>query len=201
MTTTSRLPTHASQFFGANVLNLIKDLGGSENYKLDLDDEVIERSLVVQDGASRWPLPELPPKEAPPSPVVAETTVGPAANGTSANNATGMILRGFQVAGAALLGAIALWAPADFVQHFTVFVLACFIGWQVVWNVSHALHTPLMSVTNAISGIIIVCGVLQVSSGETDLAAILGFIADLVASIKVVGGFWVTMRMLEMFRK
>jgi NAD(P) transhydrogenase subunit alpha len=86
-------------------------------------------------------------------------------------------------------------------QHFAVFVLSCFIGWQVIWNVKPALHTPLMSVTNAISGIIIVGGILQASTGSVDLATILGAVAVLVASINIAGGFLVTQRMLAMFRK
>ena len=93
------------------------------------------------------------------------------------------------------------WAPADFVQHLTVFVLACFVGWQVIWNVTPALHTPLMSVTNAISGIIVVGGILQASSGQVDLPSILVAVAVLVASINIAGGFLVTERMLHMFRR
>jgi NAD(P) transhydrogenase subunit alpha len=96
---------------------------------------------------------------------------------------------------------LGLWAPADFIQHFTVFILACFVGWQVVWNVTPALHTPLMSVTNAISGIIVIGGILQASSGKLDAAALIGAVAILVASINVVGGFLVTERMLQMFRR
>jgi NAD(P) transhydrogenase subunit alpha len=89
-----------------------------------------------------------------------------------------------------------------FVQQFTVFVLACFVGWQVVWNVTAALHTPLMSVTNAISGIIIVGGMMQAGNGNAgELAQALGAIAILVASINIAGGFLVTHRMLAMFRK
>jgi NAD(P) transhydrogenase subunit alpha len=102
---------------------------------------------------------------------------------------------------AVLLIVVGLFAPPDFVQHFTVFILACFVGWQVVWNVAPALHTPLMSVTNAISGIIVVGGLLQASTGEVGPAAILGAVAVLVATINISGGFLVTRRMLAMFRK
>jgi NAD(P) transhydrogenase subunit alpha len=102
---------------------------------------------------------------------------------------------------AAMLAAIGVFAPSEFIQHFTVFVLACFVGWQVVWSVSPALHTPLMSVTNAISGIIIVGGMLQAASGEMNIAAVLGAVAILVASINIAGGFLVTQRMLQMFRR
>lgn len=93
------------------------------------------------------------------------------------------------------------FAPSDFMQHFTVFVLAVFVGWQVIWNVSHSLHTPLMAVTNAISGIIIVGGLLQTGSDFSSPMTILAFTAILVASINIVGGFVVTRRMLNMFKK
>jgi len=92
------------------------------------------------------------------------------------------------------------FAPGDFLQHFTVFILACFVGWQVIWSVTPALHTPLMSVTNAISGIIVIGGMLQISD-ELDLASILGALAVLFAAINVAGGFLVTQRMLRMFRR
>jgi len=102
---------------------------------------------------------------------------------------------------AIVLTGLAISADSEFLQRITVFVLACFVGYQVVWNVTPALHTPLMSVTNAISGIIIVGGLLQVSQGQMNLATYLGVAAILVASINVFGGFIVTQRMLKMFRK
>ena len=102
---------------------------------------------------------------------------------------------------AVLFGLVGAYAPAEFVQHFTVFVLACFVGWQVVWNVTPALHTPLMSVTNAISGIIVVGGLIQAGTGSFDAAAVLGLVAIFVASINIAGGFLVTQRMLGMFRR
>jgi NAD(P) transhydrogenase subunit alpha len=95
---------------------------------------------------------------------------------------------------------VASVAPADFLSHFTVFVLACVIGYNVVWNVSHSLHTPLMSVTNAISGIIIVGAILQVGNSSV-LIQLLAGVAILIATINIVGGFVVTKRMLKMFRK
>ena len=88
-----------------------------------------------------------------------------------------------------------------FVAHFTVFVLACFVGWQVVWKVTPALHTPLMSVTNAISGIILIGAILAAGLGDLDLGAGLGLAAVFLAAINVVGGFWVTHRMLKLFRR
>ena len=102
---------------------------------------------------------------------------------------------------AVMLIVVGLFAPPEFVQHFTVFILACFVGWQVIWNVSHALHTPLMSVTNAISGIILVGGIIQASSGSFDAAALLGAVAVLFATINIAGGFLVTQRMLRMFQR
>jgi NAD(P) transhydrogenase subunit alpha len=102
--------------------------------------------------------------------------------------------------GAILFAWVASVAPADFLSHFTVFVLACVIGYNVVWNVSHSLHTPLMSVTNAISGIIIVGALLQIGQDNT-LIQILAGIAVLIATINIVGGFVVTKRMLKMFRR
>jgi NAD(P) transhydrogenase subunit alpha len=107
---------------------------------------------------------------------------------------------GLGVASAVLVGWIALNAPAAFLGHFTVFVLSCIIGYYVVWNVKHALHTPLMAITNAVSGIIVVGAVLQVGD-ELNLVTILALISVLIASINIVGGFYVTKRMLKMFQK
>jgi NAD(P) transhydrogenase subunit alpha len=102
---------------------------------------------------------------------------------------------------AALLGAAGLFAPAEFTEHLTVFLLACVVGWHVIWNVTPALHTPLMSVTNAISGIILVGGILMLRTGGVHVATILAGVAVLVAMINVAGGFLVTQRMLKMFRR
>ncbi len=209
----SRLPGHASQFFARNIVHLLDDMGGSEGFKIDLDDEVVRTALITRDGEV---LPPPPPPEPSPQvdtkPVPEVTAVQKPAT-RSPKHASGhghgapneamsnQTVAGMGIAGALVFGTIGLFAPADFVQHFTVFVLACFIGWQVVWNVSPALHTPLMSVTNAISGIIVVGGMLQAGSGHTDTAAILGALAILVAAINVAGGFLVTQRMLAMFHK
>jgi NAD(P) transhydrogenase subunit alpha len=102
---------------------------------------------------------------------------------------------------AALLGAAALVGPPEFVGHLTVFLLACTVGWHVIWNVTPALHTPLMSVTNAISGIILVGGMLVMAGRGLTIAAMLGGVAVLVATVNVSGGFLVTQRMLRMFHK
>jgi NAD(P) transhydrogenase subunit alpha len=107
----------------------------------------------------------------------------------------------FGLLGAAALGAIGLWAPPDFLPHFTVFVLAIFVGYMVVWNVTPALHTPLMSVTNAISGIIVIGAMLQISGGSESWITWLAAAAVLLSAINIFGGFLVTRRMLAMFRK
>ena len=104
------------------------------------------------------------------------------------------------VAGTVVLGLIGLYAPASFMSHFIVFALACFVGFQVIWSVSHSLHTPLMAVTNAISGIVILGALLQVGSGHW-LIVILSAISILIATINIVGGFLVTRRMLAMFQR
>ena len=203
---TSRLPRHASEFFGTNLVNLLEDLGGAESFKLDFDDVVVRQAVPVHEGKVRWPPePELPAPPPPklvekpqPSPSVEKPKVAP--SGSSPRQAVGYL--GMAIG----LAALGMVAPTEFLQHLTVFVLACFVGWQVVWAVTAALHTPLMSVTNAISGIILVGGILQAGTGlfegpEIKPAAVLGMIAILVASINIVGGFLVTQRMLGMFRR
>jgi len=194
----SRMAPVASRFFSTNLVHLMSDMGGAENFGVDVEDEVIRGALFTHQGKV-LPLPaRKPPKTPPPqADPVEEPSVSQAVEADEKRGFTG-------VAGlAASVGLIALSvvAPGEFLQHFTVFVLACIVGWQVVWNVTPALHTPLMSVTNAISGIILVGGLIQAGSGELDLAAILGAIAILVATINIAGGFLVTHRMLQMFRR
>ncbi len=202
---TSRLATHASQFFANNIVHLLSDMGGGENFRIDLEDEAIRGALVLLDGKSMWPppvtvkAPAARPSPPPDEPVPAKDP----ATGTTAKAKTwGTGARSLvALAVASSVMALGIFAPADFIQHFTVFVLACFVGWQVIWNVTPALHTPLMAVTNAISGIIIMGGVLQAGGSSGGAVSLLGAIAILVASVNVVGGFWVTQRMLKMFRK
>jgi NAD(P) transhydrogenase subunit alpha len=201
---TSRLATHASQFFGNNLLHLLEDMGGGTDFRVDLEDEAVRGALVLLNGESMWPPPPVAPKAPPPPqppPVEAPADPVPLPDASKGNGAERMVRAVAAVAIAVVLAAIGANAGAEFIQHFTVFILACFIGWQVVWNVTPALHTPLMAVTNAISGIIIVGGILQASSTTMDLSVILGVVAILVASINVFGGFLVTQRMLKMFRK
>jgi NAD(P) transhydrogenase subunit alpha len=192
----SRLAPTASQLYGTNLCHLLSDMGGAKNWHVDLEDEVVRGALVLLDGQLMWP----PPRRELAVPVAAakSVTVAPVPaprRKSGLGNVVALTL------GAAVLFALGQVAPAAFLAHLSVFVLACFIGWQVVWNVTPALHTPLMSVTNAISGIILIGGMLQVSGPPTSLVTILAALAVLLAMINVAGGFLVTQRMLAMFQK
>ena len=199
----SRMGSVASQLYGTNICHLLDDMGKAEGYRVDLEDEVVRGALVTHEGKITWPPPKKPepsptakkdePAKAPEPVVVKKKGHG---HGEQKQSSPVWLL----VAGAALLG-VGVGAPPSFLSHFTVFVLAIFVGWQVIWNVSPALHTPLMSVTNAISGIIIIGGMLQVSGEPMSATVMLGAAAILVATINIAGGFLVTQRMLQMFRK
>jgi H+-translocating NAD(P) transhydrogenase subunit alpha len=194
----SRLAPTASQLYGTNLCHLLSDMGGAKSWNVDLEDEVVRGALVLLEGELMWPPPRREPAAAPAVAKPPPVTQLPPPKPKQASP----LAKGLGVAfGAALLLALGQVAPAAFLAHFTVFVLACFIGWQVVWNVTPALHTPLMSVTNAVSGIILIGGMLQVSGPPESLVTILAAIAVLLAMINVAGGFLVTQRMLAMFRR
>jgi NAD(P) transhydrogenase subunit alpha len=164
------------------------------NIVVDFDDEVVRGATVCKGGETTWPPPApklsaAPPKAEPPPAPVAEAKK-PSVLGPIVTTVVG---------GLALLGLGAV-APPSFMAHFTVFVLACFVGYMVIWNVSPALHTPLMSVTNAISSIIVIGALLQISASNT-LIMWIAAATVLITSINIAGGFAVTRRMLEMFRK
>ena len=199
----SRLPTQSSVLYSNNIVNLLSDMTPDKegSIDIDLDDQVVRGTLVTHNGEMMWP----PPKIEDPSPKP-KTETKAAAESVPFEKKTSkqkdLIVAG--VMGALMLGLLSLigwYAPPDFVGHLTVFVLSCFIGWQVIWNVNPALHTPLMSVTNAISGIIIIGGMLQFISPAYHISTLLAFLAVLIAMINVVGGFYVTQRMLAMFRR
>lgn len=193
----SRMASQSSQLYGTNLCHLLSDMGGSGEYRVDFEDEVVRGALILHEGEVTWPAP----KPVNPSPATAPTQAAvPAAVADKAETSQGGTPIWFILGALALLG-IGLGAPPSFLSHFTVFVLACFVGWQLIWNVTPALHTPLMSVTNAISGIIIIGGMLQISGPLTSPTTILGAIAILVGTINISGGFLVTQRMLQMFRK
>ncbi|GAA0376029.1 Re/Si-specific NAD(P)(+) transhydrogenase subunit alpha [Bowmanella denitrificans] len=191
-----RLPAQSSQLYATNLVNLAKLLCKNKDGQIDLDfdDLVIRGVTVIKQGAVTWPAPPIKvsaqskPKAAPVKEKQPDKPIDPRKK------------YGLLAAGIAAFAWVANSAPPEFLSHFTVFVLACVVGYYVVWNVKHALHTPLMSVTNAISGIIVVGALLQIGKGD-GLVTFLAFIAVLIASINVFGGFTVTRRMLEMFRK
>jgi H+-translocating NAD(P) transhydrogenase subunit alpha len=195
----SRLAPTASLLFGNNLTHLLADLGGASHFHLDLADEVVRGALVLRDGEVMWPPPPRPPVVLPPNPAAVAKTAPVHKPAPKKSSGVGAAI--FALLAAALFIYLGLNAPAAFLSHLTVFALACIVGWQVVWNVTPALHTPLMSVTNAISGIIVIGGMLQVSGPPTSTITILGAAAILLATINIAGGFLVTQRMLKMFRR
>ncbi|ORA31500.1 Re/Si-specific NAD(P)(+) transhydrogenase subunit alpha [Mycobacterium aquaticum] len=193
-----RLPAQASQLYGTNLVNLLKLLTPEKDGKLILDfDDVVQRSVtVVRDGEITWPPP---PVQVSAAPVTKPTAEAPSAKPEKHPMSTGRRL-GVTFAVAAAVFALIAISPSALQVHLTVFALAIVIGYYVIGNVHHALHTPLMSVTNAISGIIVVGALLQI--GQHNVAVtVLACAAILLASINVFGGFAVTRRMLAMFSR
>lgn len=190
-----RLPTQSSQLYGTNLVNLLKLLCKEKdgNVVVDFDDVVVRGVTVIRDGEVTWPAP---PIQVSAQPQAAKAPEAPKAPETPASP---WRKYAFMALAIILFGWLANVAPKEFLGHFTVFALSCVVGYYVVWNVSHALHTPLMSVTNAISGIIVVGALLQI--GDGGWITFFSFIAVLIASINIFGGFTVTQRMLKMFRK
>lgn len=191
-----RLPTQSSQLYGTNLVNLLKLLCKEKdgNITVDFDDVVVRGVTVVRDGEITWPAPPIQVSAQP----QAAAKAAPAAKEPE-KPASPWRKYAVMALVIILFGWLADVAPKEFLGHFTVFALSCVVGYYVVWNVSHALHTPLMSVTNAISGIIVVGALLQI--GQGGWVSFLSFIAVLIASINIFGGFTVTQRMLKMFRK
>lgn len=193
-----RLPAQASQLYGTNLVNLLRLMTPEKDGRLvvDLDDVVVRGITVVHDGALTWPPPPVQVSATP------ATQPEPAAAAAPAVR-PGLTRRGkvvLGVLGGALLFALTSVAPAQLQQNLVVFALAIVVGFYVIGNVHHALHTPLMSVTNAISGIIVVGALLQIGHDDPVITA-LAFVAILIASINVFGGFAVTRRMLAMFSR
>ncbi|WP_216587399.1 Re/Si-specific NAD(P)(+) transhydrogenase subunit alpha [Streptomyces brasiliscabiei] len=197
-----RLPAQASQLYGTNVVNLMKLLTPGKDGRLVLDfDDVVQRSMtVVREGEKTWPPPPVQVSAAT-APDAAPRPAARPASGTAAKPArparSAYALVG---AGALALFLVTAFSPSELIGHFTVFVLAIVIGFYVIGQVHHALHTPLMSVTNAISGIVVVGALLQIGHGNTAVT-VLSFAAILLASVNIFGGFAVTRRMLGMFSK
>jgi NAD(P) transhydrogenase subunit alpha len=218
----SRLPTQASTLYAANLFRLSEDLCKAKDgvYNVNMDDEVIRGTTVIKDGVVTWPPPAPKLSAAPPATAVAKPAVAAVAapakkghghRGGGAPTPARNLMIMFAVA-AVLFLLIGAYAPAAFLGHFTVFVLACFVGYMVVWSVTPALHTPLMSVTNAISSIIIIGALVQIAppavaaiAGEgarpDTIIRWLAFVGIALTAINMFGGFAVTQRMLSMFRK
>ncbi len=191
----SRLPQQSSQLYSTNLTNMMKLLSpeADGNITIDFEDVVIRGMTVVKEGEITWPPPAIKVSAAPVVKPVA-VVVKEEKPTSNKNKHIAMLIA------AGLFAWVAHSAPLEFLSHFTVFILSCFIGYQVVWNVSHSLHTPLMSVTNAISGIIVVGALLQISNPSPLIWGIAAF-ATLIATINIVGGFVVTQRMLKMFKR
>ncbi len=211
----SRLALQASTLYAQNIVHLLDEMGGAAGFTLAEDNDIVRPMTVIKEGRLTWPPPPLAAPAAPAPAATSAQTASPAA--TTARPATTAPAAKTHVHGhaapvgntswtvlgvtGAALFAIGLAAPPSFLTHLTVFVLACVVGYQVVWSVTPALHTPLMSVTNAISGIIVVGGMLQIGGGLASPASILGALAIFLAALNISGGFLVTHRMLKMFRR
>jgi NAD(P) transhydrogenase subunit alpha len=209
----SRLAKQSSTLYANNLLRLTEELCKTKDGQVNVnfEDDAIRGLTVIKDGEITWPAP--PPKlpAAPPKPKAAAVAAAPKGHGHgSVEPMSGKTLAIVFAVGALLFWFVGAYAPASFLQHFTVFVLACFVGYMVVWNVTPSLHTPLMSVTNAISSIIAIGALVQVAppltaAGAADrpntLILVCAVLALVLTAINMFGGFAVTRRMLAMFRK
>jgi NAD(P) transhydrogenase subunit alpha len=206
----SRLAKQSSTLYATNLLRLAEELCKAKDGTIvvNMDDEVIRGTTVIKDGAITWPPPAPKISAAPPKPAPKPMPPAPKGHGARSAPASAKATAIVFFVAAVLFWFIGANAPAAFIAHFTVFVLACFVGYMVIWNVTPALHTPLMSVTNAISSIIAIGALVQVAPPMIDVAGrptawIVGLAVVSIAlvAINMFGGFAVTQRMLQMFRK
>ncbi|MEJ2756534.1 MAG: proton-translocating transhydrogenase family protein, partial [Gammaproteobacteria bacterium] len=203
----SRLAAQSSQLYASNLFNMLGEVvtDTQADLQLNQDDEVIRGSTVVLAGNITWPPPVIPvaartpgysEQALPEARVEDKPDVEPSLLSSVLKSALKHVMP--LGLGGAVLCVVGAYAPPSFMSHFTVFVLSCFIGYMVIWNVTPSLHTPLMSVTNAISSIIVIGALMQVSS-DVGFVSFLSAIAILIATVNIVGGFAVTQRMLKMF--
>ncbi|MGD9481617.1 Re/Si-specific NAD(P)(+) transhydrogenase subunit alpha, partial [Shinella sp. G-2] len=202
----SRMAAQSSALYSTNIRHMMADLtpGKDGTVVHNMEDDVIRGATVAFDGAITFPPPPpkiaaiaaQKPKEKVKEPTPEERRAAEAAAFKAQTKSQLVLL----AVGTALLLIVGAYAPSAFMSHFIVFVLACFVGFQVIWNVSHSLHTPLMAVTNAVSGIVILGALLQIGSGSW-LVVVLAALSVLISTINIVGGFLVTRRMLAMFQK
>lgn len=202
----SRMAAQSSLLYSNNIRHMMTDLTPERDGQVvhNMEDDVIRGATVTKGGEITWPPPPpktkaiaaQPKKDKPKDLTPKEKKAKESAAFKEATKQQVTLL----AAGGALMLLIGAFAPASFMQHFVVFALACFVGFQVIWGVAHSLHTPLMAITNAISGIVVVGALLQVGSGNI-IVVLLAGISILIASINIFGGFLVTRRMLAMFQK
>ena len=201
----SRMATQSSLLFATNIFHLLAELTPEKDGRpfINMEDDVIRGATVSHGGEITFPPPPpkiqaiaVQPRTAPKELTPQEKRQAELAMFRKDTKLQVSIL----VAGGIITALLGLVAPVSFMQHFVVFVLSCFVGYQVIWNVSHSLHTPLMAVTNAISGIIIIGAILQIGTLNTTILILSG-ISLLIATINIVGGFYVTRRMLAMFQR
>ncbi len=206
----SRLAKQSSTLYGTNLFRLAEELCKTKDgvINVNMEDEAIRGLTVIKEGRITWPPPAPKLSPAPPKPAAKPPAPAPKGHGAASAPASAKTTAIVFLVGAALFWFIGAHAPAAFIGHFTVFVLACFVGYMVIWNVTPALHTPLMSVTNAISSIIAIGALVQVAPPLVDDAGrptqwIVGLAVLSIAlvAINMFGGFAVTQRMLQMFRK
>jgi NAD(P) transhydrogenase subunit alpha len=202
----SRMAAQSSQLYATNIYNLLEEMCPEKNGVLEVDMEnvVVRGATVVKDGEITWPPPPIEVSARAPSysgqtkEVELEAKKAESKEPSRVAQAAKSVWLPIFISGLALFG-LGLVAPASFMSHFTVFVLSCFIGYMVIWNVSPSLHTPLMSVTNAISSIIVLGALTQLSS-DNSIIMYLSIIAVFITSVNIIGGFSVTQRMLQMFK-
>ncbi|RBO54926.1 Re/Si-specific NAD(P)(+) transhydrogenase subunit alpha [Rhodovulum sp. BSW8] len=202
----SRMATQSSTLYATNIRHMMTDLTPAKDGQVvhNMEDDVIRGATVTHEGEITFPPPPpkvkaiaAAPRKEKPKELTPEEKKAQEAAAFRKQTITQVAML---AVGAALMLLVGAFAPASFMSHFIVFALSCFVGFQVIWNVSHSLHTPLMAVTNAISGIIILGALLQIGSGNW-LVVILATVSVLIATINIVGGFLVTRRMLAMFQK
>ena len=202
----SRMAAQASTLYSTNIRHMMTDLTPGKNGEIvhNMEDDVIRGATVAFEGAITFPPP--PPKiqaiaaQKPKEKAKEPTPEEKRAQEVAAFKAQTRNQVGLLAVGGALMLLVGYYAPASFMNHFIVFVLSCFVGFQVIWNVSHSLHTPLMAITNAISSIIILGALMQIGSGSW-LVIVLAALSVLMAGVNIFGGFLVTRRMLAMFQK
>jgi len=195
------MPMQASFLLGNNFANMLEDMRKDGQFYINMEDDVVNRAMVVYHGEIHWP-----PAPLAVSAKKAQVATGPTPEELALEKekkAKRKAIMSFVWLAiiAVLFYLLGQVAPSAFMSHFTIFVLAVFLGWNLIWNVTHALHTPLMSVTNAISGIIVIGGILLMGDDLSNPVTIMALIAFFIASINIVGGFFVTYRMLKMFKK